>query len=92
MHAAERTDTENTLFQLMRCAMDLAAVCAALLNLMGLGRRPEASRTAQRDPADMGTAYGLEESLAPTHSSLSPSDEFDGDSIGYDQNAWLRPH
>jgi hypothetical protein len=87
---ATHADTDNTLFQLTRCAMDLAATCAALLHLMGLGRPDEASAPVE-DPADMGTAYGLEASLAP-EPDAPLSDESDAGFQVSEQNAWLWPH
>ncbi len=70
-------------------AMDLAACCADLLYRLRSGRRrlPE---PPQRDPADMGTAYGLEASLAP------PPDIDDDPSAGRamprpSSADWLRP-
>jgi hypothetical protein len=83
-------DTENTLFQLMRCAMDLAATCAALLHLMGMGRHDEGAG-AEHDPADMGTAYGLEVSLAPAPGAASSGESDAGFQVS-EQNSWLWPH
>jgi hypothetical protein len=71
--------------------MDLAATCAALLHLMGLGGQTEESAPAGQDPADMGTAYGLEASLAPTPS-VNRSDKSGAGFQVSEQNAWLRPH
>jgi len=71
--------------------MDLAATCAALLHLMGFRGRSEERIPAAQDPADMGTAYGLEASLAPTPDVASVSDSDAGFHVS-DQNAWLRPH
>jgi hypothetical protein len=73
--------------------MDLAATCAALLHLMGLGREgAEAqARPAEHDPADMGTAYGLEASLAPNPESSRPTESQTGFQAS-PQHAWLWPH
>ena len=91
LREAVRADTENTLFQFERCAMDLAPICAALLRLMGLGGRTQEHTPAGQDPADMGTAYGLEASLAPTPS-VPRSYDSDGGFRVSERNAWLRPH
>lgn len=67
--------------------MDLAAICAAVLHRMGLGG-PREVRKRQQDPADMGTAYGLEASLAPPLTE-PPTD---GADFRLDTgNAWLHP-
>jgi hypothetical protein len=71
--------------QLSGVAMDLAARCAELLHRLQSGRRRALERAPQ-DPADMGTAYGLEASLAPV-----PSEHPDDDPAYNDQDAWLRP-
>ena len=70
--------------------MDLAATCAALLHLMGLGGRDGERAPIGQDPADMGTAYGLEASLAPTPSTPGVGELGTGPQTS-DQNAWLRP-
>jgi hypothetical protein len=70
--------------------MDLAATCAALLHLMGLAGRAEEQAPAGQDPADMGTAYGLEASLAPISSALPSSKSHPGSETP-DYYAWLRP-
>jgi len=74
--------------QLTGVAMDLAARCADLLSRLQSGKRRVADRAPQ-DPADMGTAYGLEASLAP------PPSEHDDDAAGdhgySDAADWLRP-
>jgi hypothetical protein len=67
--------------------MDLASNCAALLHLIGFGR--DRDRTIRRhDPADMGTAFGLEASLTPPLTE-APCDE--DTASDYEANAWLRP-
>ncbi len=72
--------------------MDLAATCAALLHLMGLGREETPpQRPRERDPADMGTAYGLEASLAPTPDALRAPEPHAGVQAN-ERHAWLRPH
>jgi hypothetical protein len=71
--------------------MDLAATCAALLHLMGLGGRAEERAPVGQDPADMGTAYGLEASLAPTPE-VPRSSKSDAGFKSTDHYAWLRPH
>lgn len=70
--------------------MDLAATCAALLHLMGLGGRNEERTPSPEDPADMGTAYGLEASLAPTP--IASAAEPDAAFQASGPNAWLHPH
>lgn len=68
--------------------MDLAARCADLLfRLRSAGRRRPLQPLPQ-DPADMGTAYGLEASLAPP-----PDLDDDAPSSGHGAHAasWLRP-
>jgi hypothetical protein len=51
---------------------------------------PRRGRRASQDPAEMGTAYGLDESLTPIFSEFPP-DVPAASAAALDSTGWLRP-
>jgi hypothetical protein len=54
------------------------------------GTPRRARRVSVQDPAEMGTAYGLEESLTPIFSEY-PSGDPVASTAAFDSTGWLRP-
>lgn len=69
---------------IQRHAMDLDSAAAFFRRLVGRRATP-----AGHEPADLGTAYGLEESLGPVNDYAAADDQGDGTADGEGPMSWL---